>query len=150
MSDVDLTIEPSPKALFLQHLSLTGNVLRSCQKAGISRQTAYTWRKEDADFNAAWDLALADSSDVLEEEAWRRAVQGVDKPVFYQGDECGVVREYSDSLMALLLKANNPAKFRENISLDARHDVTVNGRVETYVYRIPENGMQAEGDSDGT
>ena len=140
---IDRTIEPSAIALFLEHLSQTGNVLRSCQKAEISRSTVYLWRDTDPAFALAWKHALEDASEILEEEAWRRAVTAVDKPVFYQGDECGVGREYSDSLMALLLKANNPAKFRENISLDARHDVSVNGSITLY---MPQNGREAEGD----
>ena len=47
------------------------------------------------------------------------------KPVFHKGEQCGVVREYSDTLMIFLLKARDPAKYRENagsvtINNDAR------------------------------
>ena len=35
--------------------------------------------------------------------------------VFYQGEECGRILRYSDSLMMFLLKAHRPAKFRERM-----------------------------------
>lgn len=67
----------------------------------------------------------------LAAEAHRRAVEGVEKPVFHKGVEVGSVREYSDTLLMFLLKkwhpevyddkpaslvntvVNNPAKARE-------------------------------------
>ncbi len=144
--DAELTIDASPQSLFLAHLSETGNVLRSCKHAGISRQTAYNWR-EDPLFALAWKHALEDASDLLEEEARRRAYHGVDKPVFYQGDECGQIREYSDTLLTLLLKANNPDKFRENVNLQASVDARVAHSGSVHIY-VPDNGKQAEGDTE--
>ena len=32
----------------------------------------------------------------------RRAIEGVDKPVFYMGEECGYITEYSDTMLAML------------------------------------------------
>lgn len=52
-------------------------------------------------------------SDALEDEAIRRASQGTLKPVFYQGVQCGEVREYSDTLMMFMLKARRPERFKE-------------------------------------
>jgi hypothetical protein len=121
---------------FLKALAETGNVWASCRQAKVSRTTVYRRREEDAAFAAAWLDALEDSSDVLEFEARRRAHDGVDEPVIYQGELCGrwigpdgqeatkdtpgarmvplVVKKYSDSLLTLLLKANRPGKFRDN------------------------------------
>ena len=53
--------------------------------------------------------------DDLELEARRRAVEGTERPVFYQGGEVGYVREYSDTLLIFLLKAHRPNKFRERV-----------------------------------
>lgn len=57
----------------------------------------------------------------MEAEAFRRAVKGVLKPVFHQGKITARVRQYSDPLLALLLKANLPAKYRENGVTIANH-----------------------------
>lgn len=48
-----------------------------------------------------------------EQEAHRRAVDGIDEPVFYKGDECGHIRRYSDRLLEFLLKADNPQKYAQ-------------------------------------
>lgn len=70
---------------FLSALRATGVVVRAANAAGISTTLAYARRKSDADFAAAWDNAMEDAIDVLEAEARRRAVEGVDEPVVYQG-----------------------------------------------------------------
>ena len=53
-----------------------------------------------------------------EAEAHRRAFQGTTKPVFFQGGECGEIREYSDGLAQFLLKAHRPEKYRERSQVD--------------------------------
>lgn len=103
---------------FLNSLRRTGNVSRACKAAGIGRMTAYDQYARDEKFSKQWDDAIAESADWLEREAWRRAVKGVDKPVYQQGSKVGTVREYSDTLLCLLLKANKPKKFRENTKVE--------------------------------
>lgn len=103
--------------MFLRELSQTANVREACEKAVVCRATAYAHRERDPKFKAAWDSALEDACDRMEREAYRRAVEGVDEPVFYQGEECGAIRRYSDSLLTTLLKANRPEKFRENATV---------------------------------
>jgi hypothetical protein len=77
----------------------------------VSRRCAYDHREADADFAAEWDDAVEEATDTLEQEARRRALDGWDEPVFWQGAECGVVRKYSDRLLELMLRANRP-KYR--------------------------------------
>lgn len=75
----------------------------------------YGWRQADAEFAAKWDEVVEAGTEELEEEARRRAFRGVDEPVFYQGDECGSIRKYSDTLLIFLLKGRRPEKYRENV-----------------------------------
>ena len=70
---------------FLAALARGSSVVESAAAAGISTTTAYTLRKADADFAEAWRIALEDSADVLETEARRRAIDGIEEPVVYQG-----------------------------------------------------------------
>jgi hypothetical protein len=50
----------------------------------------------------------------LEEEAYRRAVDGVDEPVYSaSGKLAGYRKRYSDILLTLLLRAYNPDRFGE-------------------------------------
>ena len=104
---------------FLKSLSDWGNVRAACHAAGITRPMAYLARDRDPKFAAAWEEALEDGVDLLEVEARRRALRGVEKPVFYQGAQVSAVREYSDVLMIFLLKAHRPEKYRDNFNLHA-------------------------------
>ena len=48
-----------------------------------------------------------------EDEAFRRAVEGTEEPVYHKGKVCGSVRRYSDGLLTLLLKAGDPDKYAD-------------------------------------
>lgn len=119
---------------FLTQLEMTGNVRMACAAARIERSTAYKarWQAEAKraaadqgieavksafkildDFAAKWDQAKEIACDRLEEEAWRRGHDGWLEPVFYQGEPKGAIKRYSDMLLALLLKAHRPEKYRE-------------------------------------
>lgn len=129
-------IATSPRArvwqqAFLAVLREGGNVRLACDAAQIDRKTAYRRREANADFAAAWDGALEEAADLLEAEAWRRAYDGWDEPVYGRlsgkdaGEgEIGVVRKYSDSLMQTLLKGHKPEKYRE------RQEVEYKGKIE--------------------
>lgn len=65
-----------------------------------------------------WNESLELFADRLEAEMARRAIEGVDKPVFYKGEEVGTIREYSDTLAIALAKGVRPEKFRENVKLE--------------------------------
>jgi hypothetical protein len=110
---------------FLTALRAHGNVSEACAAAQFGRTAAYAWRGDDPDFAAAWDEALDEAADTMEREAWRRAVEGTEKPVFGSlggkkgTGEVGRIREYSDTLLIFMLKAARPEKFRERT--ETRH-----------------------------
>lgn len=97
---------------FLSAFSQSGHVGNSAKKAGIDRTVIYGWRS-DPEFEVLFEHARKQAVSVLEDEAHRRAMVGVDEPVFYKGVPCGAVRKYSDTLLIVLLKANAPDKYRE-------------------------------------
>lgn len=110
---------------FIIALAGGASITRSCEAASIGRTTAYEWRDADPAFKALWEEALEAGNDLLEDEARRRAVHGVDKPVVAMGkiarnDDGSVlmIREYSDTLLALLLKAKKPNEYRERLTQD--------------------------------
>lgn len=86
----------------------------SCRKANVSRRCAYRHKGIDEKFATRWADAIENAVDIMELEARRRAVKGTDKPVFQRGEQVGTIREYSDTLLMFLLKANKPEKFRDN------------------------------------
>ncbi len=101
------------KPAFIEALRATGNVTRAAQYAGRSRNQAYHVRQHSEHFAAQWRETLEEGSDLLEAEARRRAVTGIDKPVYYKGKVVGSITKYSDSLLMFLLKAHRPQKFRD-------------------------------------
>ncbi len=110
---------PKKKERFLELLGEGASVTRAAAAVGIQRRTAYAARAANAEFAAEWDEAIESGSDVIEDEALRRATQGVENDVYFQGQPCGTVRTYSDTLLIFLLKARRPEKFREHAKPEA-------------------------------
>lgn len=100
-------------AVFLAALRQRPNVRYACTQAGIDRSTPYRYRETHPEFAEQWDVALREGVEALESEAWRRAAEGTDKPVYQCGELVGTIREYSDTLAIFLLKAHAPEKYRE-------------------------------------
>lgn len=104
------------RAAFLDVLRSTCNVSEAARTAGVARRTVYEWRDADEAFRAAWFEAEEEAADRLEREAWRRAVEGTDKPVTFQGVITATYKEYSDRMLELLLKAHKPEKFKDRVA----------------------------------
>ncbi len=101
------------RATFLEILSETSNVTAAALAAGVDKKTAYNHRRDDPDFAEAWEDALDDATDALEAEARRRALRGVEEPVYQGGKKVGTIRKYSDTLLIFLLKGHRPERYRE-------------------------------------
>lgn len=112
---------------FLAELARSPNVSSAARSVGISRRAAYLRRETDPDFAAAWDEALEQSTDALVGEMFRRGVYGTERPVFYQGEECGRIREFSDTLAIFLAKAHRPGVYAD------RPDSTPTGTIKVII-----------------
>lgn len=128
----DYTLKKKEK--FLKALAEGHSISAAAKEAKIERRTVYNWRESDADFAADWDAAIEAGTDALEDEARRRAHDGTLKPVFYQGEEVGAVREYSDTLLIVLLKARRPQKYKE------RFDVNLSEKTDEELLAIVTQG----------
>ncbi len=76
------------QAQFLRQLSATHSVTEAAKSVGKSRQSAYRLRSrlKGQAFDLAWEVAFHHSYDVLAHAALDRALNGVEVPVFFQGD----------------------------------------------------------------
>lgn len=92
---------------FLTMVSDGYSIARAAEGAKIARQTAYNWRREDADFARAWDEAWQQGCDVLEEVAQDRAV------------------DKSDLLLIFLMKGRRPDRYRDNVKHESDVRVTI-------------------------
>lgn len=143
---------------FLAALSETGNVRLACKSARIGRTVAYELRADDDLFAYDWSMALEEAADLLEQEARRRAHEGLRRVKFDRGkpimvpvigadglivrDADGnselvpyVEHEYSDTLMIFLLKAADPEKYRD------RSDVRHSGKID--VSKLTDDELRA-------
>ena len=121
------------RRIFLRSFASRGIVLEGCRAAGVSRSTVEKWRENSEWFDELYRIAIEEAADRIEAEAFRRAVDGYDEPVIYQGMVTSVidpetgeqrmltVRKYSDTLMQTMLKGARPEKYRDN------HKVEVSG-----------------------
>lgn len=102
---------------FLDAYARTGVIGRSAHEAGVSHQAIIDWRKKFPEFDVAVKSAYEAYKELLHAEIHRRAVTGVPKPVFYQGEEVGEITEYSDRMLELLAKRHMP-EFRDRYQVD--------------------------------
>lgn len=101
------------KLVFLRAFANRGIVRDGCVAAGTSWGMYTRWRDKDEAFNEACQHAEMLAADRLEAEAHRRAYDGYDKPVIYQGAITDTYTEYSDSLMQTLMKGYKKDKYRD-------------------------------------
>src|SRR5215831_8149136 len=101
------------KVAFLEQFKVAGTITAACRAAGINRDTHYEWLARDPQYAKDFEEAGLVRVELLETEARRRALVGTDKPVYQGGKLVGHIREYSDTLLIFLLKAERPEKYRE-------------------------------------
>lgn len=111
---------PKKKEEFLEYLRQGWSVSASAGKIGLSRQALYAQRLLDAEFAQVWEDALEVGTDIFEDELKRRAVEGTEKPVFYRGEIVGHIKEFSDTLLIVALKARRPEKYRERFDIEIK------------------------------
>src|SRR5215213_5022124 len=83
------------RAKFLAALAEGMSIANAAGAAGTGRGAMYVWRKDDPLFAADWDEAVEVGTDLLEDEARRRAMAG------------------SDQLIMFMLKARRPAQYKD-------------------------------------
>jgi len=113
------------KAAFLAAYREGNSIKAATAIAGVDRTAVYKWLEADAHFAVAFGLAKQDAVEAFEQEARRRAIDGVKKVrgVYHEGVIVGYQEEteYSDTLLIFMLKGMAPEKYRE------RQDISLAG-----------------------
>ncbi len=103
------------RKVFLKVLAQTASVSTAAKACGYQdTSTLQRYRRDNEHFADLWNEALEAAANVLEDEAVRRARDGVLEPNFYKGDIVGHTRKFSDSLMMFMLRGLKPDTYREN------------------------------------
>jgi transposase-like protein len=85
------------------------SVSAAAAAAGVNRTLLYKWRQRYPDFAGQWDDATTAATEAMEDEALRRALEGVEKPVLYRGKQVGSFWTYNDRLLIRLLERRRPS-----------------------------------------
>lgn len=118
-----VVLSKKKRKVFINILSQTGQVAVASRAAGYQTTSFLTrLRRDDEDFAEEWDIALESAKHELEEEAIRRAREGVMEPVFYKGEIVGHKVNYSDTLMMFILRKLDPA-YRDT---GRNHEMNIN------------------------
>lgn len=112
------------RSIFLEHLSKTGRWYESAKAADISYQCVRDTMAGDDYFTELTKLAEGEYKNMLHAEAQRRAVEGTEEPVFYEGEIVGHKLKFSDRLLEIMLKRHDPA-FRDNLTVSGGIDIQV-------------------------
>jgi hypothetical protein len=122
------------KTKFLEAYKQAGTASEAARLTGIPRDTHTYWLKRSESYRQAFAAADDEATEVLEKEALRRAVDGREEDVYFNGQVVGKVRKYSDVLLIFLLKAKRPDVYRERY--DAR--ISANMNVQSMVRVVHE------------
>ena len=103
-------ITPERQRMFIEALASTGSVTEAAKACGLSRQAVYAYRNRSdvPAFRQAWDVAMGCALVMLGDVAMSRAVDGVEEPVFWKGEQVGTRRRYNDNLLMTLLRVRDP------------------------------------------
>jgi hypothetical protein len=114
---------------FLRAYASTSNIRASCMAAGVDRHTVWEWQERDLPFSILFTQAKEDANDLVRAEIWRRAMQGIEKPIISFGrvvtDDRGkplTYKEPSDRLLEFLARSKMP-EFRERQQLDVYTEI---------------------------
>ena len=103
---------------FLAAYRETASITKAAERSKIHRHSHYRWLEADPAYVLAFAEAQTEAAQLLEDEAIRRAHEGILTPVFYKGNPTGVMREYSDGLLMFLLRGFAPEKYRDRGSVE--------------------------------
>lgn len=138
---------PRHKEAFLKIFSETNSVKQAAKAIGFTRACVYKHLKSDDEFREKFDEVNAAIVDNLEAEAYRRAVKGVKKPVYYQGELVGYELTYSDKLLEMLLRGRSD-KYSNKTSLEVKGSIEHNHSVDSVKEKLLEKavsrGLQIE------
>jgi hypothetical protein len=98
---------------FLELVRAGKSASRAARVAGIPLAELNKHKADDNAFAIAWEEAIEEGTDVLEDTAYDRAVTGITKPVFYKGERVDEIVEYDHGLLVTLLQARRPWKYKK-------------------------------------
>jgi hypothetical protein len=98
---------------FVEALAQTGIVEEACRRVGMTRTSFDKLRHRPCGvhFRRACQAALDYGLHRVEENAHRRAREGVARPIFHKGEQVGEYRHFDERLTMFLLRSYRPERY---------------------------------------
>jgi len=132
------------KRAFIAAYRTTASVHAAGRAAKVRPELHYQWLKSDAVYRLAWETVQDQAAQTLEDEAVRRAREGVKSMRIHQGLPVKHGRkilydvEYSDQLLLALLKRFRPALYRERTETQVTGSLEIIDRLQAGRKRLLE------------
>ena len=98
---------------FIENYEVMGQISSAAKAAGTSIDVIFKQKKIHPTLIEDMEIAHHKYCDEMENEMRRRAIEGVEEDVYYQGEVVGKKRVYSDKMLETLMKKERPDAFRE-------------------------------------
>lgn len=134
-------LEEAQVAFIAAYIASGGRFVTACRAINRPPEEVYLWRDTVPAFKRVWDEAGDKAGNVLEDEAIRRAVEGVVEPIYGSlGTIVGERTRYSDRLLIYLLKGFKPDKYgdKSKVEVSGPGDGPVRVTSESRLARLAE------------
>lgn len=102
---------------YLRAYYAIGYKIKSCFEVGVGPKLVNGWLEADADFREKFDVITEYHTEDFRVALKRRAVEGVEEDVYFQGRVVGTKINYSDILLIVELKRRDP-QYRERAVIE--------------------------------
>ena len=135
--------------VFFATLAKTANLTLSARAAGVERSVPLHRKLNNPDFAKRFNAACQEAFDLLEASAWARATHGTERGIWSKDKDGNpvkveTIREYSDRLHEVLLRAKRPQEYLSKIAaeLSGPNGAPINPIVAPTCVQIiiPDNG----------
>lgn len=106
------------KRAFLAAYAHTGRLVRAAKAAQCNWRMHYYWLKVDPHYAEKFAEAKQMAGDFLEDEAIRRATEGVTRTIFFKDTPIAEETDYSDTLLIFLLKGAKPEQYKDRFQVE--------------------------------
>ena len=145
---------------FLDAYERLGTVKAAAEEAGRHRDRHYEWL-DDPEYKAAFEQAEENACQAVDREIRRRAVEGIEEPVVYQGkisyDRVRVGKKYvkkpvtinrkSDILLMFYAKSKRPNVYRDNAKVELELSVPLIEALKEGRKRLLEEHERSDSDN---
>jgi hypothetical protein len=130
---------------FIAAFALSANLSAAAKAVKIERARHYDWIEFDEPYRRAFEAVQDQAAQTLEDEAVRRAYEGIRRPMYYRGKpvKTGGRRgrqvfevEYSDTLLLALLKRFRPALYRDKVVAEVTGSIDLVERLQAGRQRL--------------